>query len=101
MYDILSIKQPQITGVWAMEVLHAMVGWPDLYKAHGTPMGDWDNMTYDAGTHSCAHLKLRPGWPLAASDIADHPDGSQSYELQSLSIMPPPPGRTAAVRIHR
>jgi PASTA domain len=98
MYDYLPTKTRQITGVWAMELLHAMVGWPDLYKAHGTKMGDWDNMTYNAGTHSCAHLKLRPGW-LAATDIAYHGDGQQDYDLQSLSTMPPPPGRFAAVRI--
>ena len=71
MYDILAIKRRQLTGIWAMEVLHAMVGWPDLYKAHGVLMGDWDNMTFNAGTHSCAHLKLRPGW-LAATDVANH-----------------------------
>jgi hypothetical protein len=98
MYDILAIKRRQLTGVWAMEVLHAMVGWPDLYKAHGTAMGDWDNMTYNAGTHSCAHLKLRPGW-LAASDVANHQGHEHDYDLQSLSTMPPPPGRFAAVRI--
>ena len=98
MYDILSIKRRQITGVWAMEVLHAMVGWPDLYKAHGTAMGDWDNMTYNAGTHSCAHLKLRPGW-LAATDVANHSGAEGDYALHSISIMPPPPGRYAAVRI--
>jgi hypothetical protein len=98
MYDALSIKRRQITGVWAMEVLHAMVGWPDLYKAHGTVMGDWDNMTYNAGTHSCAHLKLRPGW-IAATDIANHSGPEQDYALQSLSISPPPPGRFAGVRI--
>jgi len=98
MYDILAIKRRQLTGVWAMEVLHAMVGWPDLYKAHGTAMGDWDNMTYNAGTHSCAHLKLRPGW-LAATDVANHQGHEHDYDLQSLSTMPPPPGRFAAVRI--
>ncbi len=98
MYDILSIKRRQITGVWAMEVLHAMIGWPDLYKAHGIKMDDWDNMTYNAGTHSCAHLKLRPGW-IAATDIANHSGHLHNYDLQSLSISPPPPGRFAAVRI--
>jgi hypothetical protein len=98
MYDILPIRRRQTTGVWAMEVLHAMVGWPDLYKAHGTKMDDWDNMTYNAGTHSCAHLKLRPGW-LAPTDIANHSGPQHDYALQSLSIMPPPPGRFAAVRI--
>jgi hypothetical protein len=98
MYDILPIKRRQTTGVWAMELLHAMVGWPDLYKANGALMGAWDNMTYNAGTHSCAHLKLRPGW-LAATDIANHQNDEQDYDLQSLSTMPPPPGRFAAVRI--
>lgn len=98
MYDLLAIKQPQPMGVWAMEVLHAIVGWPDLYKAAGAKMGDFDNMCYNAGTHSCAHLKLRPGW-LAPADIVDHAGGQQNYDLHSLSISPPPPGRSAAVRI--
>jgi hypothetical protein len=97
-YDGLATRTRQPTGVWAMEVLHAMVGWPDLYKAHGPQMGDWDNMTYTAGTHSCAHLKLKPGW-LAAADIANHAGGQHNYDLQSLSTVPPPPGRAAAVRI--
>jgi hypothetical protein len=98
MYDIPALKRRQIMGVWAMEVLHAMVGWPDLYLGHGSLMGDWDNMTYNAGTHSCAHLKLRPGW-LAATDVADHQGHEHDYDLQSLSTMTPPPGRFAAVRI--
>jgi hypothetical protein len=98
MYDILAIKRRQLTGVWAMEVLHAMVGWPDLYKAHGSKMGDWDNMTYNAGTHSCAHLKLRPGW-LAATDVATHAGHHHDYDLQSLSAMTSPPGRFSAVRV--
>ena len=55
-------------------------------------------MTYNAGTHSCAHLKLRPGW-LAATDVGNHFGPEQDYALHSLSIMPPPPGRFAAVRI--
>jgi hypothetical protein len=98
MYDYLPAKRRQLTGVWAMEVLHAMVGWPDLYKAHGAQMGDWDNMTYNAGTHSCAHLKLRPGW-LAPTDVANHQGPEHDYNVQSLSAMTPPPGRFAAVRI--
>ena len=98
-YDYLPTKTRQRTGVWAMEVLHAMVGWPDLYKANGTLMYDWDNMTYNAGTHSCAHLKLRPGW-LAQTDVADHNGPDRDYDIQSLATMPPPPGRVAAVRIH-
>ena len=62
MFDIPAVKRRVITGVWAMEVLHAIVGWPDLYKANGPQLGDFDNMTFNAGTHSCAHLKLSAGW---------------------------------------
>jgi hypothetical protein len=98
-YDYLPSKTRQPTGVWAMEVLHAMVGWPDLYKAHGSPMGNWDNMTWTGGMHSCAHLKLRPGW-LAPFDVTDQDAGvDRDYDLQSIATMPPPPGRTAALRI--
>ena len=99
MFDILSLQQPQPTGVWGMEVLHARVGWPDLYKAHSTSkMGDFDNMCYTAGTHSCAHLKLSPGW-LSTAAVVDHRGGQHNYQLHSIGLSAPPPGRFAAVRI--
>jgi Tachylectin len=94
----------QSLGVWAMEVLHAMADLPDLYTAPLPPgtarMDRYDNMTDNAGTHSCAELKLRADW-LAPADFVtqDSDDGeSQSYDLHSIGLSGPPPGRVASVR---
>ena len=95
-------RQP--IGVWSMEVLHAVAGLPDLYTAPLPPgtgrMDRYDNMTYNASTHSCAELKLRAGW-LDPADVAvqDGIDGgTQQYTLQSIGRSRPPSGRVAMVR---
>ena len=95
-------RQP--TGVWAMEVLHAMADLPDLYTAPLPPgtsrMDRYDNMAYNAGTHSCAELKLRAGW-IDAADVAvqaSDDGGVGQYDLQSVGLSGPPPGRVAMVR---
>jgi PASTA domain len=98
MFEIPAIQQPQPAGVWGMEVLHARAGWPDLYKAQGSKMANFDNMCYVGGMHSCAHLKLSPGW-LAPTDVVDHRGGQQNYQLHSIGLSAPPAGRFAAVRI--
>lgn len=98
MYDILSIKRRQITGVWAMEVLHAIAGLPDLYKVNPA-MGDFDNMCYNAGTHSCAHLKLAAGWLGDGDMVTSDEEGRGSNDLHSIGISPPPSGRVSAVRL--
>jgi hypothetical protein len=94
-------RQP--LGVWSMEVLHAMAEWPDLYT-HTLPPGTsrmdrFDNMTYNAGTHSCAELKLRIGWLDAACvAVQDSDDGeTRSYDLHSIGLSGPPPGRVSTV----
>jgi hypothetical protein len=92
-----ALKQHQITGVWAMEVLHGMAGLPDLYYV--TPhMGDFDNMTYNAGTHCCAYLKQAAGW---LPDIPTTPwgDWEREFSLHAIGLSPPPPTRVAAVAI--
>jgi hypothetical protein len=104
MYDgVPTQKQRQRTGVWAMEVLHAIVGLPDLYPTGGNPypnppMGDYDNMTYCTGTHDCSYLKQAAGW-LAESDFIGHSGLKRDYTLHAIGISRPPPGRVAAVRI--
>ena len=99
MYDIPAIKRRVTMGVWAMEVLHAIVGWPDLYKAHGPNLDSFDNMTFNAGTHSCTHLKLAAGW-LPPGAVANHAGRQHTYQLHALGTSPPPPSRASAVRIH-
>jgi hypothetical protein len=91
-------------GVWAMEVLHAIAGLPDLYTAALPPgtvrMDQYDNMTFNAGTHSCAELKLRAGWIDPADVAVQESDdgGTAQYDLQSVGLSGPPPGRVAMVR---
>ena len=97
----------EVTGVWAMEVLHAMAEWPDLYTykfRHPLPSGtgemnSYDNMTYNSGTHSCAELKLRVGWlkpgDMPAQDDVDGTTGT--YDLHAIGLSGPPPGRVASV----
>lgn len=97
MFDNLVQKVPEIPGVWAMEVLHAIVGLPDLYKVNPA-MGDFDNMTYNAGTHSCAFLKLAAGW-LAPGDVAQAKAGQTIHHLQPIGLSRPPAGTVAAVRV--
>jgi hypothetical protein len=91
------LRQREVTGVWAMEVLHAIAGFPDLCKVQPN-MEDFDNMTYNAGTHSCAHLKLAAGW-LGEGDMAKHGVGSRNFNLHAIGISPPPAGRVSAVRV--
>lgn len=104
MYEAVPVqKQRQQTGVWAMEVLHAIVGLPDLYPKSTNPyphppMGDYDNMTYCNGMHSCSYLKQAGGW-LAESDFIRHSGAHHEYALHSVGLSPPPPGRVAGVRI--
>jgi hypothetical protein len=97
------IKHRQIMGVWAMEILHAIPGLPDLYAKEGNPhpnppIGDFDNMCYNAGTHSCAYLKQAVGW-LPANAIMKNIGKKKEYKLHAVAISSPPPGRAAAVSI--
>lgn len=101
MYDgVPAQQQRQITGVWAMEVLHAIADLPDIYFPHSDPeLGDFDgNMCRNAGTHNCAYLKKSAGW-LVNDDFAVHSGVRRSYKLHAIGVSPPPPGRIAAIQI--
>ena len=96
-------QKRQIMGVWAMEVLHAIAGLPDLYATGANPypnppIGDFDNMAFNAGTHSCAYLKQAAGW-LGTGAFANHIGLKHDYALHAIGVSPPPPGRVAAVSI--
>lgn len=91
-------QQRQTTGVWAMEVLHAIAGFPDLYLAKGPQMVGFDNMMYCEGMHSCAHLKQAAGW-LTGRDISTQVATSGDHILHSIGLGAPPQGRVAAVRV--
>ncbi len=85
-------------GVWAMEFMHSLTGFGDLYTFGGN-MDRFDEMAASAGTHPSAYTKAAIGW-LDKSYIAQNASRSASYNLHSVGlIQPPPSGRFAAVRI--
>ena len=85
-------------GVWAMEFMHSLTGFADLYPFGGN-MERFDEMASSFGTHPSAYTKAAVRW-LDASAIAQHTSGAVSYDLHSVGlIQPPPSGRWAAVRI--
>ncbi|HWR21181.1 MAG TPA: hypothetical protein VN444_04895 [Verrucomicrobiae bacterium] len=97
------LQQRQIMGVWAMEVLHAIARLPDLYAKETNPypdppIDDYDNMCFNAGTHSCAYLKRAAGW-LPGGAMVSHKGTGQNYSLHAIGMSPPPPGRVSAVSI--
>ncbi|MDX5418011.1 MAG: hypothetical protein LPK09_02260, partial [Hymenobacteraceae bacterium] len=85
-------------GVWAMEFMHCLTGFADLYPFNGN-MGSFDEMACSCGTHPSAYTKAAIGW-LDPSTIAQHKTRAEGYTLHSISlIQPPPTGRSSAVRI--
>jgi PASTA domain len=85
-------------GVWAMEFMHSLTGFADLYPFNGN-MGAFDEMACSCGTHPSAYTKAAIGW-LDPAAIAQHPGGTAGYDLHAVGLsQPPPSGRSAAVRI--
>jgi|CXWK01.1.fsa_nt_gi hypothetical protein len=85
-------------GVWAMEFMHVLTSFADLYPFQGN-MGAFDEMACSCGTHPSAYTKAAIGW-LDASSIARHTGAEASYDLHSVGLVQPPPtGRVTAVRI--
>ena len=89
----------QSTGVWAMETLHMVTEFGDLYNVSPS-MGSYDVMaSAGSSSHPCAHTKAAMGW-IAPADIVRHGSGTRSYLLHAIGLrQPPPPGRVTAVRI--
>jgi ribosomal protein S6E (S10) len=92
-------------GVWAMEFMHCLTGFADLYTLNGyadNPHGDmgaFDQMACSCATHPSAYTKAALRW-LDASAIAHHASGATEYSLYSVGLVQPPPsGRLAAVQI--
>lgn len=99
LFSDMALSVPQNIGVWAMELLHIVCRFGDLYFS-SPPLGRFDVMSCACGTHPSAHTKNQFGW--AEDDaIATHPIGaSKDYALSAVSYaQPPAPGRTTAVRI--
>ena len=85
-------------GVWAMEFMHGLCNFGDLYPFGGN-MGAFDEMACACGTHPSAYTKAAIGW-LPSSAIAQHLGRQADYTLHSVGLVQPPPtGRSAAVKI--
>jgi hypothetical protein len=85
-------------GVWAMELIHGLTGFGDLYP-FGGDMGSFDEMACSCGTHPSAYTKAAVGW-LDAAAIANQTSRTADHELHAVGLtQPPPSGRSAAVRI--
>ena len=88
----------EAVGVWAMEFMHSLTGFADLYPFGGN-MAAFDEMACSCGTHPSAYTKAAIGW-LDGSAIALHIGQAANYTLHSVGLVQPPPsGRLAAVRI--
>jgi PASTA domain-containing protein len=85
-------------GVWAMEFIHSLTGFADLYSFNGN-MGAFDEMACACGTHPSAYTKRAIGW-MDASAITTHTGHVAGYDLHAVGLVQPPPSnRWAAIRI--
>lgn len=85
-------------GVWAMELMHVLTAFRDLYPFDGN-MRSFDEMACACGTHPSAYTKAAIGW-LDASAVVSQKDRAADHKLYTVGLVQPPPsGRVAAVRI--
>jgi hypothetical protein len=85
-------------GVWAMELMHCLTAFRDLYPFDGN-MGAFDEMACACGTHPSAYTKSAIGW-LDASAVVSQNVRAKDHKLHTVGLVQPPPsGRVAAVRI--
>ena len=85
-------------GVWAMELMHCLTGFDDLYPFGGN-LGPYDNMAGSEGTHPTAYTKAAVQW-LDPGAIAQHSSLAATYDLHTVGLVQPPPtGRWSAVRV--
>jgi hypothetical protein len=93
------VHMEELVGVWAMEILHAITWFGDLYQTSEHP-GGFDNMACSCGTHPSTFTKLQLGW-LDPAQVVIVPAGEQRvHTLHAVGLVqPPPPGRVTAVRV--
>lgn len=92
-------------GTWAMELMHSLTGFTDLYPfgndvdPQDPPMGSYDQMSGAEATHPSAYSKAGMQW-IDRSTIAEHTGRARTYAVHALSLtQPPPTGRVAAIKI--
>jgi hypothetical protein len=97
--DFCRVNLAEGLGVWAMEVMHCLTGFMDLYNFDPHP-GRFDNMACNCGTHPSVHTLVHLQW-LAQSAVTPKTDfGQDTFYLHPVGLtQPPPPGHTMAVKI--
>ncbi|GGM12094.1 hypothetical protein GCM10007977_011570 [Dactylosporangium sucinum] len=80
-------------GMWAMELLHQLTGYGDLYR-FANHLEVFDDMADAIGTHCSAFTKRAIGW-LDEASIVTHTGRVRSYNLQALALAPAADRRTA------
>jgi hypothetical protein len=76
-------------GVWAMEFMHSLTGFGDLYPFGGN-MGSFDEMACSCGTHPSAYTKRAIQW-LDSPSIASLELHNQGFNLSAVGLIQPPP----------
>jgi hypothetical protein len=86
-------------GVWAMEFMHSLTAFGDLYPFGGN-MGAFDEMACSCGTHPSAFTKRAIQW-LDPSAVARVTLPNEGFELHSVGLVQPPPhdSRVTAVQV--
>lgn len=93
------------TGVWAMEIIHGIAGFKDLYYQDfmtdpgAADINRFDEMSHSGLSHPTAFTKVGLGW-LDGDAVARHAGARTEYELQWIGLpQPPGSGRSTAIRI--
>jgi hypothetical protein len=86
-------------GTWAMELLHILTGFGDLYDGIPHP-GQFDVMACNCGPHPSTFTKLKMGWLDPANVPTLGGRGPAQFALHALGLLqPPPPGRATTLKI--
>ncbi|MBO0936762.1 hypothetical protein J2I47_09430 [Fibrella sp. HMF5335] len=93
------VKLSEQMGVWAMELLHAVTGFGDLYFTNPHP-GRFDEMACACGTHPSAYTKMYMGWINASTIPFVETVLHKEYLLYAVGLLqPPPPQYVSALKI--
>jgi hypothetical protein len=85
-------------GTWAMEFMHCLTNFDDLYPFGGT-IGHFDEMNCACGTHPTAYTKAAVQW-LSRSAITQYNGQNVTYALHTVGLVQPPPSnRWTAIQI--
>lgn len=99
LYTLPNFSMRQSVGVWAMEALHMICRFGDLYYSD-PPLGGFDVMSCACGTHPTAYTKTQFGWADPSATTVHGIGTTEDYSLIAVSYpQPTPPGRHLAVRV--